>query len=148
MRTSSLASLLLLAPLGTLAQGKTTSKDATCGGTKGYTCLKSTWGNCCSQYGWCGSTTAYCGTGCNPSFGTCLVVPTTIKTSTLRSSTSSQSRSSSTSPQSRSSSRTSAAPAASSQAVTTNSRCGPSFGGKTCQGSKWGNCVYSSSMTG
>eukprot|EP00271_Cylindrocystis_brebissonii_P020597 TRINITY_DN688_c0_g2_i6.p1 TRINITY_DN688_c0_g2~~TRINITY_DN688_c0_g2_i6.p1 ORF type:complete len:552 (+),score=32.12 TRINITY_DN688_c0_g2_i6:224-1657(+) len=26
---------------------------------------------CCSQYGYCGSTSAYCGTGCNPKGGTC-----------------------------------------------------------------------------
>ncbi|KXS12978.1 carbohydrate esterase family 4 protein [Gonapodya prolifera JEL478] len=26
---------------------------------------------CCSQYGYCGSTDAYCGTGCQPGFGTC-----------------------------------------------------------------------------
>lgn len=28
-------------------------------------------GLCCSQYGWCGTTSAYCGTGCQPSFGAC-----------------------------------------------------------------------------
>jgi peptidoglycan/xylan/chitin deacetylase (PgdA/CDA1 family) len=47
------------------------SVDGTCGGTGGFTCKGSTFGNCCSQYGWCGSTTAYCGTGCQPNFGTC-----------------------------------------------------------------------------
>jgi hypothetical protein len=28
------------------------SPDAMCGGHKGYTCLGSRYGNCCSQYGW------------------------------------------------------------------------------------------------
>jgi peptidoglycan/xylan/chitin deacetylase (PgdA/CDA1 family) len=29
-------------------------------------------GSCCSRYAWCGTDAAYCGTGCQPSFGTCL----------------------------------------------------------------------------
>lgn len=28
-------------------------------------------GNCCSMYGYCGSGLDYCGTGCQPEFGTC-----------------------------------------------------------------------------
>lgn len=28
------------------------SKDGSCGGTQGYTCLNSVFGNCCSQYGY------------------------------------------------------------------------------------------------
>ena len=28
-------------------------------------------GNCCSQYGWCGSTSGYCGSGCQPDWGEC-----------------------------------------------------------------------------
>ncbi|KAF2026994.1 hypothetical protein EK21DRAFT_32845, partial [Setomelanomma holmii] len=47
------------------------SSDGTCGGSKGYTCEGSTFGNCCSQYGYCGKTTTYCGAGCNSAFGTC-----------------------------------------------------------------------------
>ncbi|KAF2019070.1 carbohydrate esterase family 4 protein [Aaosphaeria arxii CBS 175.79] len=47
------------------------STDGSCGGTNGFTCKGSSFGNCCSQYGWCGSTVDHCGTGCNPSFGTC-----------------------------------------------------------------------------
>ncbi|KAF1849606.1 carbohydrate-binding module family 18 protein, partial [Cucurbitaria berberidis CBS 394.84] len=47
------------------------SPDATCGGKTGYTCLGSKFGNCCSQYGWCGTTTAYCGAGCQTKSGTC-----------------------------------------------------------------------------
>lgn len=49
----------------------TVSTDGSCGGTNGYTCQGSSFGNCCSQYGWCGSDAAHCGTGCQSSFGTC-----------------------------------------------------------------------------
>ncbi|EAT89366.1 hypothetical protein SNOG_02635 [Parastagonospora nodorum SN15] len=96
MRSSLPALLLLLVPFGTTALRSVVSKDATCGGTKGYTCLGSKWGNCCSQYN-------------------CSVV---IVSSSTRAST---------------------IPVASSQPVSTDARCGPSFGGKTCQGSRWGN---------
>lgn len=54
-------------PSGTLK----VSTDGKCAGTTGSTCQGSTFGNCCSQYGWCGSTTGHCGTGCNKAFGTC-----------------------------------------------------------------------------
>lgn len=50
------------------------SPDATCGlnnNGAGYTCQGSSFGNCCSQNGWCGSTSAYCGTGCQSKYGTC-----------------------------------------------------------------------------
>ncbi|KAH3955235.1 hypothetical protein HBI81_039130 [Parastagonospora nodorum] len=39
------------------------SKDAKCGGSTGQTCKNSAFGNCCSQYGWCGSGPSYCGSG-------------------------------------------------------------------------------------
>jgi hypothetical protein len=32
--------------------GSQTSPDATCGSDKGYTCLNSKWGSCCSKYGY------------------------------------------------------------------------------------------------
>ncbi|KAI8923585.1 hypothetical protein BC831DRAFT_470392 [Entophlyctis helioformis] len=31
---------------------------------------------CCSQYGWCGTTTGHCGTGCQAGFGICSASPT------------------------------------------------------------------------
>ncbi|RHZ82798.1 hypothetical protein Glove_103g226 [Diversispora epigaea] len=38
---------------------------------------------CCSQWGWCGSTSAYCGTGCQPLYGRCTgITTTTLKTTT------------------------------------------------------------------
>jgi hypothetical protein len=51
--------------------GKVVSVDASCGGSNGYTCQGSVFGNCCSKSGWCGSTSVYCDTGCQPAFGTC-----------------------------------------------------------------------------
>jgi hypothetical protein len=52
-------------------RGLTVSTSATCGGTTGSTCLGSTFGSCCSQYGYCGSSDSYCGSGCQSGFGTC-----------------------------------------------------------------------------
>ncbi|KAJ2905196.1 hypothetical protein MKZ38_006102 [Zalerion maritima] len=45
------------------------STDGSCG--SGITCLGSEFGDCCSQHSWCGSTDAYCGTGCQSDFGSC-----------------------------------------------------------------------------
>jgi hypothetical protein len=47
------------------------SFEGTCGGNTGMTCLGSTFGNCCSVNGWCGSTSAYCSAGCQSRFGSC-----------------------------------------------------------------------------
>jgi len=47
------------------------SLDATCGLTTSRTCLGSTFGSCCSAHGWCGSSDAYCGDGCQSDFGGC-----------------------------------------------------------------------------
>ena len=47
----------------------TVSADGVCGGS--VTCAGSTFGQCCSQYGYCGVSSDYCGQGCNPAFGTC-----------------------------------------------------------------------------
>lgn len=49
----------------------TVSPDATCGGTDGYTCLGSFYGDCCSSSGYCGTTNVYCGQGCQSAFGNC-----------------------------------------------------------------------------
>ncbi|KAI5456852.1 hypothetical protein BGZ63DRAFT_365704 [Mariannaea sp. PMI_226] len=51
--------------------GVTISPNQLCGGTTGYTCKGSAFGNCCSFYGYCGKTDSYCGTGCNNNFGDC-----------------------------------------------------------------------------
>lgn len=52
----------------------TTSPDTSCGAGTLYQCPT---GQCCSQYGWCGNTTAHCGTGCQSDYGTCDGVSTT-----------------------------------------------------------------------
>jgi hypothetical protein len=51
-------------------EGKTSS-DGTCGGGNGFTCKGSKFGNCCSQYNYCGSSKYYCKTGCQAHFGSC-----------------------------------------------------------------------------
>ncbi|KAL8912802.1 MAG: hypothetical protein Q9171_002260 [Xanthocarpia ochracea] len=51
---------------------KEVSPDNSCGGSKGYTCLGSENGDCCSSYGFCGSNSTYCeDPECQPEFGTC-----------------------------------------------------------------------------
>ncbi|KAF3065282.1 putative chitinase 3 [Daldinia childiae] len=45
-----------------------TSNDGTCGAGTSFKCPE---GTCCSQYGSCGSTTEYCGMGCQSAYGMC-----------------------------------------------------------------------------
>ncbi|SPO07003.1 uncharacterized protein DNG_09697 [Cephalotrichum gorgonifer] len=47
------------------------STDGSCGGSKGLTCLGSEEGDCCSEKGFCGETSVYCGAGCQSAFGYC-----------------------------------------------------------------------------
>jgi len=96
------------------------SPDSSCGGSAGYTCLGSSFGNCCSAYGWCGSTDAYCGTGCQSAFGTCGSNPA----------------SSSVEPSQPPSTSSTVAP---SKSVSPDSSCGGS-NGYTCAGSTFGTC--------
>lgn len=50
----------------------TSSTDGSCGTGTTFQCTgTATGGACCSQYGFCGDTTAHCGTGCQGSYGTC-----------------------------------------------------------------------------
>ena len=51
------------------AAKRVVSPDASCGPANGYTCPN--YAPCCSQWGWCGSTAAYCAAGCQPAFGRC-----------------------------------------------------------------------------
>jgi len=48
--------------------GGNQSPDGTCGGTQGYVCPGT---ECCSQYGYCGTTGEYCDAGCQTPFGQC-----------------------------------------------------------------------------
>jgi hypothetical protein len=47
------------------------SPDGSCGVASGQTCLGSTFGDCCSQYSFCGGTAVYCSEGCQPQYGNC-----------------------------------------------------------------------------
>ncbi|KXS12965.1 hypothetical protein M427DRAFT_387679 [Gonapodya prolifera JEL478] len=59
-----LASLALALVTPALAQN--------CGSWTGKSCGS---GQCCSQYGWCGTTNDYCSAGCQQSFGSCWGAP-------------------------------------------------------------------------
>jgi hypothetical protein len=63
--------VLSLLGLGTSVFASKVSPDGSCGGHKGYTCLGSWSGDCCSQYGYCGDSNPYCGSGCQEEFGNC-----------------------------------------------------------------------------
>ncbi|KAG0130030.1 hypothetical protein HOY82DRAFT_520964 [Tuber indicum] len=69
--TASIVVLCLSMAATILAQNTTVSPDGSCGGKTGYTCLGTSFGNCCSLYGWCGSSTDHCSGGCQANFGTC-----------------------------------------------------------------------------
>ncbi|KAF6822476.1 agglutinin Isolectin 1 [Colletotrichum plurivorum] len=45
--------------------------DGSCGGTNAYTCTGGTFGNCCSQWGFCGNSDQHCFGGCQSTFGDC-----------------------------------------------------------------------------
>lgn len=47
------------------------STDGSCGVAAGMSCEGVADGGCCSQYGYCGSSAAHCGTGCQSQYGTC-----------------------------------------------------------------------------
>ena len=48
------------------------SVNAICGAFNGSaTCLGTSFGSCCSQFGYCGSSDVHCGTGCQVGYGSC-----------------------------------------------------------------------------
>ncbi|KAH9863552.1 hypothetical protein J1614_009484, partial [Plenodomus biglobosus] len=53
---------------GELPSSSKVSLDGTCGGSAGLTCGGSTFGNCCSSGGYCGSSVDHCAQGCQKSF--------------------------------------------------------------------------------
>ncbi|KAK4149791.1 hypothetical protein C8A00DRAFT_37608 [Chaetomidium leptoderma] len=59
------------APSFTLPAGQRSSTDGKCG--NGQNCLGSTFGRCCSQFGYCGDSDQFCPyiVGCQPQFGYC-----------------------------------------------------------------------------
>jgi hypothetical protein len=52
------------------------------------TCLGSTYGDCCSEYSWCGATNVHCATGCQKGFGKCNADTASISSVSAPSSTS------------------------------------------------------------
>jgi hypothetical protein len=90
------------------------------------------------QHGHCGSTPAYCGTGCQSKYGMChIVMPAGSKSSSSLTEASTYIGE----PLSQQT-----APAATSNrspigtALPLQGRCGASFGHQTCKGSRFGNC--------
>lgn len=65
--TSASATAVSVAAAATTAL--TVSTDGACNSST--TCAGSSFGDCCSQHGWCGSTGDYCGAGCQASCGIC-----------------------------------------------------------------------------
>jgi Chitin recognition protein len=69
---TALSSFAVAHPMADALFKRDESPDNTCGlnnGGPGYTCGPSNLGTCCSQYGYCGATAAYCGTGCQSAYG-------------------------------------------------------------------------------
>lgn len=64
-------------PVEVNASSLTTSTDGSCGTGTSFMCASTgTGGPCCSQYGFCGNTSAHCGTGCQSDYGTCTAAST------------------------------------------------------------------------
>lgn len=110
------------------------SPDNTCGMVigagepgNGYSCTSSNAGPCCSQYGYCGSTDAYCGQGCQIAYGlSCNGVSTTTTTSPTTTATTT----------------TTAPTSTSTLPVSTDGRCGPNVqkqcpSGQCCSPEGW-----------
>ncbi|KAI4610542.1 uncharacterized protein J4E87_010796 [Alternaria ethzedia] len=73
---SSIASQVSSAASATPTTSGEKSRDGSCGGTKGYTCvgfstLEGVKSECCSAWGYCGTSEDHCGAGCNPVYGNC-----------------------------------------------------------------------------
>lgn len=72
--TSSTSTTTSARPTTTAVQlpaGQRSSTDGRCG--SGVSCLGTSYGRCCSQFGWCGDGDQFCPpvVGCQPQFGTC-----------------------------------------------------------------------------
>ncbi|KAF9729258.1 hypothetical protein PMIN03_000309 [Paraphaeosphaeria minitans] len=58
-----------------LSHALSTSESGDCGSAVGLHCSGSSFGPCCSQHGYCGSSSVYCGFGCQADFGSCSTSP-------------------------------------------------------------------------
>ncbi|KAF2747718.1 carbohydrate-binding module family 18 protein [Sporormia fimetaria CBS 119925] len=141
---SSTSSTLPPLPSGTLV----ISPNGQCGNAT--TCAGSSFGNCCSEFYYCGSGAAYCGTGCRTGFGTCggdpggipgssssSPSPTSSPTSIRPPSSSPPPPSSTSSSSTSRTSSTSSARPTPTVPVSTDGRCG---NGISCTGSTYGRC--------
>ncbi|KLU84449.1 hypothetical protein MAPG_03491 [Magnaporthiopsis poae ATCC 64411] len=106
------------------------SPNGLCGNTT--TCAGSAFGDCCSEWYWCGNGPEYCAAGCRSAFGSCSGAVTTSSTTTT---TATSTRSSTTRTTSTS---TSTAPRPSD--VSRDGRCGEENGRQRCTGSDYGQC--------
>ena len=61
------------------------SPDGSCGGSDGFICIGSNFGNSCGRYNLCGRDAGYSGAGCQPQYGYCAQCTTTVQPSTLTS---------------------------------------------------------------
>jgi len=96
-------------------------------------------GKCCSKYGYCGTSDAYCGNGCQSEFGACKKTSTT-KTSTKKTTTKTK-----TSTKKTTKTKSNTLP------TSTDGRCGSKYGTRCSSGeccSKYGWCGESSSHCG
>ncbi|WQF76399.1 Putative chitin-binding, type 1, NodB domain, glycoside hydrolase/deacetylase, beta/alpha-barrel [Colletotrichum destructivum] len=115
------------------------STNGECGSGNGRQCIGSAFGNCCSQYNFCGSTSGHCGTGCQSAFGTCNAGSSSSAGSSASSSTGSSSRSSSAAAGGSSTASSTGALPTSSLLASINGECG-GLNGRTCLGTSFGNC--------
>ncbi|KAH8901135.1 glycoside hydrolase/deacetylase [Thozetella sp. PMI_491] len=57
--------------------GAGASPNGHCGSNNGgYTCAGTSFGRCCSQFGYCGTSDLFCGSGCQSGYGSCGITPT------------------------------------------------------------------------
>ncbi|KAL1791788.1 hypothetical protein ACET3X_009539 [Alternaria dauci] len=92
---SSSASHVSSAPSATPTTSGESSRDGSCGGDKGYTCvgfstLEGVKSECCSAWGYCGSSEDHCGAGCNPVYGNCPSVSSSSASSSVAASSASE----------------------------------------------------------
>ncbi|CAI9629312.1 unnamed protein product [Alternaria burnsii] len=81
MRSIILALFAALPVINAAVSSPPISKTGRCGSSFGLTCTGSSFGNCCSQYNYCGKTSAHCDAGCQSGFGTCKNSPAPIAAS-------------------------------------------------------------------
>ncbi|KAK6857967.1 hypothetical protein PG995_005666 [Apiospora arundinis] len=133
------------------------SVDGTCG-ANGKTCKGSTFGDCCSSSGFCGSTSGHCTAGCQSGFGTCSGAGDvsvdgscgkngmTCKGSTFGDCCSSSGYCGKTSTHCGAGCQTPFGTCEGTGNVSTDGSCGKN--GKTCKGSTFGDCCSSSGYCG